>query len=115
MMKATKYFMILLAVVALFAFACKTDKVEEEEVQPEPTPVEQWITDITAFLETWEAKTEFTTEDVEAMTEQLQPLGEKVEELDLENTTEGEQKELVEGLLKRVDELMNKVTNLPMP
>lgn len=114
-MKATKFFLILLAVVALFAFACKTDDepiVEEAEIE-ELTETEQWVQDITAFLETWEDKTEFSMEEVIEMTEQLQPMGEKVVELDLENTTEGEQKEEIEALMKRVDELMERASNTP--
>ncbi len=113
-MKATKFFLILLAVVALFAFACKTEKAEIEEVveQEELEPIDQWVADVTAVLNEWEPKAEqgeTGMEDFIALSEQLVPLTEKAEELDLEANASPEQAEAIQAVNERMEALFEKM------
>ena len=61
-MKATKYFLILLALVALFATACNTAQEDEvvadtTEVVTEETvnPIDDWTGKVKTLVEEWEA------------------------------------------------------------
>ncbi len=112
-MKATKYFLILLALVAMFTFACKTETEEvAEEVVEEvvANPIDKWIGDVKAVVEAWEAKTaagKLTDADLEAWIAAKQPLMEAVQTLDLENASTEAQKPVLEDLMARMDKLDN--------
>ncbi|MCB5228869.1 MAG: hypothetical protein LHW44_02205 [Candidatus Cloacimonetes bacterium] len=107
MMKATKYFLILLAVVALFAFACKADKAVPEDPEPEVTEesiVDQWINDATAFAEKWEAKADAPIEELVPRGAEAAPLMEKIEEVMKE--ADEAQMEKIQALVERIGKFM---------
>ncbi len=114
-MKATKYFLILLALVAMFTFACKTETEEvAEEVAEEviANPIDKWIGDVKAVVETWEAKAaagKLTDADLEAWVAAKKPLQEASMTLDLENASTEAQKPILEDLMKRMDKLDNEL------
>ena len=114
-MKATKYFLILLALVAMFTFACKTETEEvAEEVAEEviANPIDKWIGDVKAVVETWEAKAaagKLTDADLEAWGAAKKPLQEATMTLDLENASTEAQKPILEDLMKRMDKLDNEL------
>ncbi|NLK50725.1 MAG: hypothetical protein GX294_08765 [Candidatus Cloacimonetes bacterium] len=106
MMKATKYFLILLAVVALFAFACKADKAPDvpDPDEVEESIVDQWINDATAFAEKWEAKADAPTEELVPRGAEAAPLMEKIEEVMKE--ADEAQMEKIQALVERIGKFM---------
>ncbi len=113
MMKATKYFLILLAVVALFAFACKTEKEEipEENETVELSPIDQMLKDMEDFVVEWQPKAEegkANEEVVAAFMQQWEPIAKKSEEFKEEDYNE-EQKAKMEDLGLRMAEIMQKL------
>lgn len=110
-MKATKYFLILLAMVAMFTFACntETEEVAEEVVEEEVVnPIDKWIGDVKVIVEEWEAKAAegpLSMEDIEAFGAAKQPLMEAAQALDLENAATEEQAAQIQDLNQRMDAL----------
>ncbi len=109
-MKATKYFLILLALVALFMFACKAKVETDEVVETEEvalSPLDQWIADVKVVVETWEAKAEagnLTQADMDAFVAAQVPLEEAAKDLDLNNPTD-EQRPILNDLMARMSKL----------
>jgi len=113
-MKVSKYFLILLVLVALFAFACKKEAppvVEEITEEVVANPIDKWIGDVKAFVEEWEAKAagKLTDKDLEAFVAGQKPLQEASMSLDLENAATEEQKPVLKDLMERMDKLGNEL------
>ncbi len=113
-MKATKYFLILLALVAMFMFACKTKAETDEAVEIEEVvenPIDKWMGDVKVVVEAWEAKAaagNLTQADWDEFIAAKTPLMETAKELDQTALTE-EQKPIMDDLMARMDKL-NSVT-----
>ncbi|HOY83753.1 MAG: hypothetical protein LHW45_10075 [Candidatus Cloacimonetes bacterium] len=116
-MKATKYFLILLALVALFATACNTAKEDEvvadtTEVVTEETvnPIDDWTGKVKTLVEEWEAKAaagaKMTQADLDAFVAAKTPLMEAMQTMDLTAVTE-EQTTIITDLNARMDKLIN--------
>lgn len=109
-MKATKYFLILLALVALFTFACKPEAETEKKVETEEVvvnPIDKWMADVKALVEPWEAKAKegnLTQADWDEFIAAKQPLMDAANKLDQTALTE-EQKPIMEDLMARMDKL----------
>ncbi len=115
-MKATKMFLILLAVVAMFTFACNdadtpetdanTQNNEEMENQEDVDPIDAWIGEVEAVVNEYEPKMvdgALPAADLEAFAAAKAPLMEKAQTLDLENKSTSEQKAKIEPLMARMD------------
>ncbi len=120
-MKATKYFLILLTLVAMFTFACNTAKEDEvvadtTEVVTEQTvnPIDDWAGKVKTLVEEWEAKaatgTKMTQADLDAFVAAKTPLMDAMKTLDLTNVTET-QTATITDLNARMDKLIN--TTIP--
>ncbi len=112
-MKATKYFLILLALVALFATACNTAKEDEvvadtTEVVTEETvnPIDAWIGKVEAVLAEYEPKMidgSLPFEDLEAYGKAIAPLRDEATTLKLEENASEEQNAKIVPLMNRMD------------
>lgn len=106
-MKATKYFLILLAVVALFVTACNTGAKMDEQL----TQLEKLVTDWQAKLEKGEIKAEDLTafaNDKKVIMDAISPLKEAATEEQKTKLTETETK--VETLEKAMNDFVNPPT-----
>ena len=119
-MKATKYFLILLTLVAMFTFACKAEEQDVEEPTDQTTvmetvdPIDDWAGKLKTLVEEWEAKaatgTKMTQADLEAFVAAKTPLMEAMKTMDLTNVTEA-QTATITDLNARRDKLIN--TTIP--
>ncbi len=119
-MKATKYFLILLTLVAMFTFACKDEEQDVEEPTDQTTvmetvdPIDDWAGKLKTLVEEWEAKaatgTKMTQADLEAFVAAKTPLMEAMKTMDLTNVTEA-QTATITDLNARMDKLIN--TTIP--
>lgn len=106
-MKATKYFLILLAVVALFVTACNTGAKMDEQL----TQLEKLVTDWQAKLDKGEIKAEDLTDFADAkkvIMDAISPLEEAATEEQKTKLTETKTK--VETLEKAMNDFVNPPT-----
>lgn len=107
-MKATKYFLILLAVVALFVTACNTGAKMDEQL----TQLETLVTDWQAKLD----KGEIKAEDLTAFADAKKVIMDAISPLE-EAATEEQKTKLTETKTKveTLEKAMNDFVNPPTP